>query len=153
VSAAAADTERVRSKGGRAGLAGRMIGDVPEPAAQSGNARRKALAREAERRRRAVTMLQISEATCRYAASALANGTGPDEARQTALFVAGELEQVAAGLRRLTRLPGPERRVLAVQLHGFGWTTKRIAAQLGVTPRCVRYYLAGRVCPGRTTAR
>jgi hypothetical protein len=121
---------------------------VPESAEQSANARRKTAAREAERRRRAVTMLQISEATCRYAGSALlANGTGPAEARATVLFVAGELELVAAGLRRLTRLSGAERRVLAVRLAALGWPTRRIAAQLGVSDRAVRYYVRGRTCP------
>ena len=65
-------------------------------------------------------MLQIGEATCRYAASQLLNGLGPDEARETAVFVAGELELVAEALRRLTRLGPAERRVRAVQLRGAG---------------------------------
>jgi hypothetical protein len=122
-------------------------GAVPEPATVT--AERKRLAREAARRREAVTMLQISAATCTYAASQLGNGTSPDEARDTALFVAGELTAMAASLRRLTRMGLAERRALARQLAGLGWPTRQIAAQLGVSDRAVRYYVAGRVCPGR----
>ena len=112
---------------------------MPESAKKS--AVRKRLAREAGRRREAVTMLQVGECTCRYAASVLANGTGPDEARATALFVAGELELMAEALRRLTRLGPAERRVLAVQLARLGWTRRAIAARLGVSERAVFGYL------------
>ena len=112
---------------------------MPESAEQS--ARRKALAREAARRREAVTMLQIAECTCRYAAAQLGNGTGPAEARTTALFVAGELTVTAEALRRLTRLGPAERRVLAVQLAGLGWGRRQIAARLGVSERAVWGYL------------
>ncbi len=115
------------------------IDTVPESAAQS--ARRKALAREAARRREAVTMLQVSESTCRYAASVLANGADPAEARATALFVAGELVQMAESLRRLTRLDAAGRRVLATQLAALGWTRRQIAARLGVSERAVFGYL------------
>lgn len=116
--------------------------DVPESAVQS--AERKARARAAERRRRAVGMLQIAECGCRYAASELANGTGPEEARAVALEMAAELTEVAEALRRLTRLSGPERRALAVQLSGLGVPTRRVAAMVGVCERSVRYYVAGR---------
>jgi hypothetical protein len=115
---------------------------VPEPAATS--AERKALARAAERRRQAVTMLQIAECTCRYAAGQLGDGITPEQARETALFVAGELAAVADGLRRLTRLDPAARRALAVQLGNLGVPTIEIARRLGVDPRCVRYYVAGR---------
>ena len=121
---------------------------MTESAAQS--AERKRLARLAADRRAAVTMLQIAASTCRYAASQLASGTGPAEARQAALFVAGDLAATAEALRRLAR-PGPgERRQLTVQLAAPGMTTKQIAAQLGVSDRAVRYYVAGRPRPGRT---
>ena len=110
---------------------------------------RKRRLREAERRRQAVTMLQIAECTCRYAASQLGNGIGPEQARDTAQFAAQELSAVADALRRLTRPSGPERRVLAVRLSGLGLPTTRIAQQLGVSERCVRYYLAGR--PARSS--
>jgi len=116
---------------------------VPETA----NRQRKAAAREAARRRQAATMLAIAEATCRYSAVRLGNGIGPEEARQTALFVAGELELVAGALRRLTRLDGPQRRARAVQLAQLGFPTRQIAAQLGVSDRAVRYYVSGRACP------
>jgi DNA-binding NarL/FixJ family response regulator len=85
--------------------------------------------------------VQITECTARYGASQLANGTGPAEARQTALFVAGELEAVAACLRRLVRLDPAERRVLARRLNGLGLTRRQIAARLGITERAVREYL------------
>jgi DNA-directed RNA polymerase specialized sigma24 family protein len=101
-------------------------------------------AREAGRRRQAVTMLQIAECTCRYAASRLSNGAEPEEARQTALFVAGELAEVADALRRAVRLRAEDRPVVARQLARLGWPTKQIAAQVGVTPRSVRYYVNGR---------
>ena len=112
---------------------------MPESAAQS--ARRKALARESARRREAVNMLRISAATCTYAASQIGNGTSPDEARATALFVAGELELMAEALRRLTRLDAAGRRVLATQLAALGWTRRQIAARLGVSERAVWGYI------------
>ena len=71
---------------------------MPESAAAA--AARKALARQAARRREAVNMLRIAECTCRYAAGQLGDGIGPGEARATALFVAGELTAVARALRR-----------------------------------------------------
>ena len=102
---------------------------------------RKRLAREAARRREAVNMLRITEATARYAAVQLSNGIDPGEARATALFVAGELELMAESLRRLTRLGPAERRVLAVQLAGLGWSKRAIAARLGVSERAVWGYI------------
>ena len=92
-------------------------------------------------------MLQIGEATCRYAASQLLNGLGPEEARETAVFVAGELELVAEALRRLTRLGPAERRERAVQLAGLGWSRPRVARYLGVSERVLRNYLRSRSRP------
>jgi hypothetical protein len=125
---------------------------VPESAAK--HAERKARAREAARRRQAVGALRMAEQMCGYGAVQLANGLSPAEARLACLELAGELASTAEALRRLTRLPGPERRALARQLANFGWPTKAIAAQLGVSDRAVRYYKAGRVCPpsGTSTA-
>ena len=100
-------------------------------------------------------MLQIGEATCRYAASQLLNGLGPDEARETAVFVAGELELVAEALRRLTRLGPAERRERAVQLAGLGWSKPRVAVQFGVSAiaRCCGADLRSRPRPpGDSTA-
>jgi hypothetical protein len=134
--------EEFGSTAGRAGRAGPRIGNVPESAAKS--AERKALARAAERRRQAVGMLQVAECGCRYAISVLSNGTGPEEARGVAMEMAAELTEVAEALRRLTRLSGPERRALAVQLSGLGVPTRRVAAMVGVCERSVRYYVAGR---------
>ena len=98
-------------------------------------------------------MLQIGEATCRYGASQLLNGLGPEEARETAVFVAGELELLAEALRRLTRLGPAERRERAVQLVGLGWSRPRIARHLGVSERVLRNYLRPRPrSPGDSTA-
>ena len=94
-------------------------------------------------------MLRITEATCRYAAAQLGNGADPGEARATAVFVAGELAEVAAALRRLTRLGPAERRALAAQLAALGMGPARIAVRLGVSERCARYYVAGRSSRGR----
>jgi transposase len=116
------------------------MGGVSETA----DARRRRLPREAARRREAATILQISEATCRYGASQLLNGLGPAEARETAVFVAGELELAAAALRRLTRLSGPERRARAVQLVGLGWSRHQVAVRLGVSDSAVRGWLRSR---------
>jgi hypothetical protein len=115
---------------------------MPEsPEAAAGRKRR---ARAAERRREAVTVLAIGEATCRYGAARLADGASPEEARETALFIAGELTAIAGALRRLTRLGPAERRGVARSLANLGTPTKAIAQQLGVDPRCVRFYLNGR---------
>ena len=89
-------------------------------------------------------MLQIAEATCRYAASVIGNGVSPAEARETAVFTAGELAVVAETLRRLTRLGPAQRRVLAVQLTGLGMSRREVAARVGVSERSVRYYLRPR---------
>jgi DNA-binding NarL/FixJ family response regulator len=121
---------------------------VPESAGKS--SRRKAAARAADRRREAVRALRIGECTCRYAASQLANGIGPAEAQDLVLEMAGELTAVVAIMRRAAWLSTAERRALAVQLRGLGLPTKQIADQVGVSPRSVRNYLAGR--PGNSLA-
>jgi DNA-directed RNA polymerase specialized sigma24 family protein len=115
------------------------MGGVPEWSEREAERQRRS--REAARRRTAVTMLQITEATCRYAASQLSNGTGPDEARETALFVAGELAMMAETLRRLTRLRPDERREMARRLAGLGWPKRQIAARLGISERSVWRYV------------
>jgi hypothetical protein len=115
---------------------------VPESAEKS--AERKRRARIADRRRRAVNILNITEATSRYGASQLANGIGPAEARTLALELAAELTAAADSLRRLTRIGPAERRVLARQLAALGLGTLEISRQLGVSERCTRYYLTGK---------
>jgi DNA-binding NarL/FixJ family response regulator len=115
---------------------------VPESAASS--ARRKAAARAAARRRSAVNALRIGRCACDYAIVALSNGTDPDQARLTAIEMAGELVAVAALLRKAAWLSTADRRRLAVELAGLGMTTKQIADRLGVCPRSVRNYLHGR---------
>ena len=117
---------------------------MPESAEKS--ARRKALAREASRRRAAVRALQIGECTCRYAASQLANGIGPAEAQDLVLEMAAELTAVVAIMRRAAWLSTAERRALAAELRGLGLPVKQIADRLGVSDRTVRNYLlqAGR---------
>jgi len=114
---------------------------LPEPSAA---AERKRRAREADRRRQAVTLLNIGGATMIYAVHQLSDGLPPAEARTVALESAAVLAETADALRRLTRLSGPQRRALARQLAAMGWTTRRIAAHVGVCERTTRYYLAGR---------
>lgn len=89
-------------------------------------------------------MLQIAECTTRYAASQLGNGLDPEQAREVAVFTAGELALVADALRRLTRLSGPERRARALQLVGLGWSKHRVAVQLGVSDSAVRGWCRSR---------
>jgi hypothetical protein len=110
---------------------------VPETAERE----RKRRAYEAGRRREAVTMLRVAEAMCGYAASQLADGLGPEEARAAAIEAAGELAALAAQLRRLTRLRPADRRVLAAQLTALGLSRREVAGRLGVTDRAVRGYL------------
>jgi hypothetical protein len=107
----------------------------------------KRLAREAERRRQVVAVLQVGEATMAYVARVLSNGATPEQARLVALEAAGELVATAEALRRAVQLAPAERRTLARKLAGMGWPTGRIARQIGVSDRAVRYYLAGRACP------
>jgi hypothetical protein len=114
---------------------------VPEPTPA---AARKARAREADRRRQAVTLLNVAGGTLHYAVRQLGNGLSPEEARTVALESAAVLAETADALRRLTRLSGAERRRLARQLAALGVPTRRIAAQVGVSERSVRYYVAGR---------
>jgi len=104
-------------------------------------------AREAARRREAVTVLRIAECTARYGASVLSNGADPGEARAAAIECAAELAMIAETLRRLTRLSGPERRALAVKLAALGWSKHRVAVQLGVSDSAVRGWLRSRPRP------
>jgi hypothetical protein len=85
-------------------------------------------------------MLQIVECTARYGASQLRNGATPQQAREIAAFIAGELERVAEALRALTG-PDPAERALARQLASLGWGRRQIAARLGVTEPVVRRLL------------
>ena len=57
----------------------------------------------AARRREAVNLLKMAGTTCDYAVRQLSDGIAPEEARLTALFMAGELARTGAALRRLTR--------------------------------------------------
>ena len=125
---------------------------MPESAARKVLAQQ--AARQAERRREAVlTMLQITEATCRYAASQLSNGCSPDEARQTAQFVAEELSLMAEGLRRLTRPERQaERQAKAVQLAALGLPLSTVAETVGVSERTLARYLRPR-SPAAETGR
>lgn len=112
---------------------------MPEP---PGAAReRKALAREAARRRHAVTLLALGEQTCRYAASVLGNGASPAMARDAAVDAAGELAVLADELRRLTRLRGPARRKLARELAASGLSNREVALRVGVSESCLWGYL------------
>ena len=118
---------------------------MPEPPAPA--AERKRRARQAGRRRQAVDELRLAEATAGYAAGQVGNGLTPEQARRAVVEAAAELELAAAALRRLARLELAERRALAVELAALGVPTKRIAATVGVSERCARYYVHGRACP------
>ena len=110
----------------------------------------------AARRRRAVTLLQITECTCRYARAQLGNGLGQEEATETGEFLAGELARAARSLRRLTRLSAAERRraergELAWKLRAEGLPVRVIAARLGVThPTIIRDLGRRDSTPGET---
>ena len=107
-------------------------------------AERKRRAREDDRRRQAVTLLNVAGGTMIYATRQLGTGLSAAEARTVALESAAVLAETADALRRLTRLSGPQRRALARQLAAMGWTTRQIAAHVGVCERTTRYYVAGR---------
>lgn len=88
-----------------------------------------------------MTKLQIAEATIAYAGRVMSNGASPAEARAAAVEAAGELSVLADELRRLTRLRGPARRMMARQLAGRGVTRKEISTRLGVSEASVWNYL------------
>ena len=119
---------------------------------ETADAVRMRLARQAARRRSAVTALQIAEATARYGASVLANGCGPAEARAAAMECAAELTAVAEVLRRAVRPSRAERKALAVRLTGLGGLSARQAAdRLGCSERTIWRDL-GRPLAGQFTA-
>ena len=76
----------------------------PVPESAEVRAKRKAVARAMERRRRAVAELRLAESLCGYAAGQLANGLSAEQARLAALETAGALTAVAAIPRRGQRL-------------------------------------------------
>lgn len=115
------------------GDAGRVAG---------GNAARRAAARES-RRAEAAALLRLTAATCQYGAAQLSDGLTPEQAQSAALEAAEELENVAASLRRLTRLGEAQRRALAVELASLGLSTQQIGRQLGLSDKTVRYYARG----------
>ena len=120
---------------------------------ETADAVRRRLPREAARRRQAVATLRLAEAVARYAADQLANGLAPEEARAAAIDAAGELAEMAALLRKLTRLGPAERRELALELGGLGWDKHRIAVRLGLSDSAVRYYFRPRFSTGQRLSR
>ena len=84
-------------------------------------------------------MLRVGESMCGYAAASIGNGLSPDDARRAALDVAAELAELAAALRRLTRLDldAAQRRALAVELAASGLSQRQIGEQLGVSKKTV----------------
>jgi hypothetical protein len=112
---------------------------VPESA--EAKARRKALARAVERRRRAVAELRLAESLCGYCADQLGNGLSAEEARLATVEAAAELAEVAVVLRRLARLDPAGRRALAVRLAGLGMGQTEIAVRVGVSQPTVWGYL------------
>ena len=120
--------------------------------APTGDREQKAQMREAARRREAAAALRIGADLCQYAATQLADGLAPEQARSAALEAAGELEDLAAALRRLTRLRAADRRTLAGHLAALGLSTREIARQLGVSDKCARNYVQGRRSDGQPWA-
>ena len=70
-----------------------------------------------------------------------------------ALQSAAVLAQTADALRRLTRLSGPQRRALARQLAAMGWTTRQIAAHVGVCERTDEVLRGGPVAASQAFCR
>jgi hypothetical protein len=103
----------------------------------------------ARRRRQAIDLLRTTEAMLSYSATQIGNGLSPEQARQAVVETAAELAEVVVSLRRLARVGSRERRELAGELHAAGLTVAETAARLGVAPRTVAYYLAGRRSDGR----
>jgi hypothetical protein len=108
--------------------------------------------REAERRRQAAATLRLTADSCTYAAAQLADGLAPGAARLAAIEMAGELEAVAASLRRAVRLRPAERRALARMWAAAQVPTREIANRLGVSDRAARNYVRGRRSDGRPWA-
>jgi hypothetical protein len=108
--------------------------------------------REAERRRAAVDVLRVAEATVAYAIAQLGNGISRTEARRAGLDVAEELAEVARALRRLTRLSPAERRAEAARMAGLGFGTQQIADRLGVSMHSAWNYTRGRRSDGQPWA-
>ena len=117
---------------------------------ETADAVRRRLPREAARRRQAVATLRLAEAVARYAADQMANGLAPEEARAAAIDAAGELAELAALLRKLTRLGPAERRELALELGGLGWDKQRIAVRLGLSDSDGAVLLPAPVLDGAT---
>ncbi len=105
---------------------------MPEPAAQPA---------EAGHRRQAVATLRLAEAVARYAAARVADGIGPEEARLAVWDAAGELDELAALLRRLAGARAPGRRAAAAELASAGVPRQEIAVRLKVSQRAAQGYL------------
>jgi DNA-binding NarL/FixJ family response regulator len=99
--------------------------------------------REPGRRAQAAADLRLIATVAGYASRQMGNGLTPEQARQAALEMAGELEATATSLRKLALRPA-DRRALAAELDRSGLGTSEIARQLGLSVRTIRYYLAGR---------
>lgn len=94
------------------------------------------------RRRETVTVLRLAGSIAAYASAQVGNGLSPERARMAVLDAAGELELIAAELRRLAgQRPGEQRAALAAQLAEAGMGRRQIAARLGVSERTVQDYL------------
>jgi hypothetical protein len=115
-----------------------------------------ALARDAARRRQAITVLRIAASIAGYAAAQLGE-LDPDEARQATMYAALELERTAEILRRLViaavtdpqRAEAARRRALAAELAGQDVPLAEIAGRLGISQETARGYLRSRSPAGR----
>jgi hypothetical protein len=124
---------------------------VPESAETK--ARRKALARAVERRRRAVAELRLAESVAAYAADQVSNGLSAEQARLATVEAAAELAEAVVVLRRLARLDPAERRALARLLARQGMGQNEISVRVGVSPRTAWAYVHGPAPGARSRAR
>jgi DNA-binding CsgD family transcriptional regulator len=115
-------------------------------------AERRALGREADRRRQAASELRMAASMAAYAATQVGDGLTPAQARQALVEAAMELEAVAASVRRLARLRARERARLARLLAAQGHGTQEIATRLGVSAHTAWHYCHGRRGDGQPWA-
>jgi len=121
----------VRGRGPDTGAGGPgQNGRVADPAVQS-----------AEARRQAVASLRLAQAVAGYAADQVADGLGPEEARAAVLDASEELARLAVLLWRLASPWPVDGEALAVELAASGVPRWEIAMRLGVSARTVRGYL------------
>jgi hypothetical protein len=122
------------------------------PADEQDTDRRKVIARTAARREarrsEAASLLRWAASACAYSSAQLANGLSATEARVAMAETAEVLAEVTVKLRRAARPAEAAGRARAARaMAREGMPVPRIALALGVDPRTVSRYIAGRPCP------